>query len=56
MHDQLNEAGCKSKDVDVATDFVRSIVQNMLDLICGEYDDGSDKCTQLGNYLVTINK
>ena len=40
--------GCDQKAVDMVSDFVRSIAQNVLDLICGDYNDGSDKCAKLG--------
>ena len=40
---------CNEKNVESISDLVRTIVGNVIDLICGDYVEGSDKCDSLGN-------
>ena len=42
-----NVKQCKPEDLDKITDFVESVAANALPLLCGEYMDGSDKCSKL---------
>lgn len=39
---------CTENHITTATDFVRSILGNVIDLLCGDYTEGSDKCDSLG--------
>ncbi|CAG2113704.1 unnamed protein product [Medioppia subpectinata] len=39
---------CNQKGIDFVSDLIRSIAGNVVDLICGDYVEGSDKCTHLG--------
>jgi len=41
---------CNEFHIETAINFVRSIVGNVVDLICGDYTEGSDKCQVLGWY------
>ena len=43
-----NLPSCNAKHVESASDLIKSIVQNVVDLICGDYVEGSDKCQNLG--------
>ncbi|XP_054155318.1 uncharacterized protein LOC128953823 [Oppia nitens] len=39
---------CTTKKMDIASDFVRNIFENIISLLCGDYTDQSDKCQTLG--------
>ncbi|CAG2103781.1 unnamed protein product [Medioppia subpectinata] len=39
--------GCNEQQVDVTLDWIRSLFGNVIDLICSDYTEGSDKCAQL---------
>ncbi|XP_054155358.1 uncharacterized protein LOC128953859 [Oppia nitens] len=39
---------CNEKHVQTLSDLMRNIAGNVVNLICGDYVEGSDKCTQLG--------
>lgn len=39
---------CTEKNVDTITDWVREMFQGVVDLICSDYIEGSDKCEKLG--------
>ena len=41
-------AKCTRNNILEATDFVRSLLGNTMEMICGDYLDGSDKCDKLG--------
>lgn len=43
--------GCTNTRIDTSLNFVRSLFGNVIDLICSEYTEGSDKCDQLGLFL-----
>ena len=49
MRDSLIKAdGCSEKSVEFTIDYMKSIAQNVLDMVCGEYNELTDKCAKLG--------
>lgn len=40
--------GCDEKQSEIGQDFIRSLFGNVIDMICQDYTEGSDKCSQLG--------
>jgi len=43
-----NAKHCNDKNIETVSDLIRSVIGNVVDLICGEYVEGSDKCAKLG--------
>jgi len=40
---------CDDKKLETVNEFVDSLTGNILDILCGDYEDGSDKCLRLGS-------
>ncbi|CAG2167406.1 unnamed protein product [Oppiella nova] len=39
--------GCTEQQIDITLDWIRSLFGNVIDLICSDYTEGSDKCSSL---------
>ena len=39
---------CNDKRIDNILKFTNSMTDNVLDLLCGDYQEGTDKCLRLG--------
>ena len=39
---------CDNKKIDIILKFTNSLTENVMDLLCGGYQEGTDKCLKLG--------
>ena len=39
---------CDNKKIDIILKYMDSMTDNVLDLLCGGYEEGTDKCLKLG--------
>ena len=52
----LKNKKCTEKQIDTMTNFVREIFDSLIDFICGEHTEGSDKCETIGNFNIGLIK